>query len=195
VGVTFAFTGLVSGQRIRAYTTGRGNPGAGGSSCCGGHLCHSDACYKDFCPGDCCGMGQSRPYVGDAEGRVVLVERKVLEQVFGAEAETKWFAPNITLLGGELVAERRARGCLRASVESNLRSSPFCRPGAPSYSMPSSVPHRGGITCLRGCGLQPSATLRWPESLSCIGRRCLLSWSRCLGARPMTTSAWRLWVT
>jgi hypothetical protein len=31
--------------------------------------------------------------------------------------------------------------------------------------MPSSVPHRRGITCLRGCDLRPSTKLKWPESL------------------------------
>jgi hypothetical protein len=32
-------------------------------------------------------------------------------------------------------------------------SSPFCRPEALSYIMPSSVPHGRDITCLRGCDL------------------------------------------
>jgi hypothetical protein len=38
----------------------------------------------------------------------------------------------------------------------------------------------------------PSAILKWPESLPCFRWRCLLPWSHCLGAHPMTPSAWRL---
>jgi hypothetical protein len=34
----------------------------------------------------------------------------------------------------------RPEWCLRGSVESNLRSSPFYRPGAPSYATPLSPP-------------------------------------------------------
>jgi hypothetical protein len=84
--------------------------------------------------------------------------------------------------------------CLRGSAEINLRSSPFCRPGALSYPTPLSVPHKGGITCLRVCILRPSTILKWRKSLPCFGLQCLLSWSRCLGAHPMTPSTWRLWV-
>jgi hypothetical protein len=32
--------------------------------------------------------------------------------------------------------------CVRGSARSNLRSSPFCRPEAPSYATPLSVPHK-----------------------------------------------------
>jgi hypothetical protein len=84
----------------------------------------------------------------------------------------------------------RPATCLRGNAESNSRSSPFYRPRAPSCVTLSLVPRGRGITCLRGCGLRPSAILKSSKSLSCFRRRWLLSWSRCLGARPVTPSAW-----
>jgi hypothetical protein len=81
--------------------------------------------------------------------------------------------------------------CLTESTEHNLRSSPFCRPGALSCAIPSSVHHGRGITCPRGCGLLNSTKLKWPENLPHFKWWCLLPRSHCLGACLAAPFMWR----
>jgi hypothetical protein len=89
--------------------------------------------------------------VKDVEDRATLVEREALEWVSRAEAENvaalasaredaEGFACKIALLEDELGTEDLAQGCLRGSIESNSRSSPFCRHRALSCVTPSLPP-------------------------------------------------------
>jgi hypothetical protein len=74
------------------------------------------------------------------------------------------------------------RKCLRGSAKHNSRSSPFCRPGALSCVIPSSVPPGHGITYPRGCGLRPSVILKWSGTFRILGG----------GFRCRGVSAWAL---
>jgi hypothetical protein len=80
-------------------------------------------------------------------------------------------------------------------VGTSWRSSPSCRPGAPSCGLPLLILDGLGITCRRGCGSLHYTTLRWPESLPHFKRWCLLPCSSCLGAHTMNPSGWRVWMS
>jgi hypothetical protein len=70
-----------------------------------------------------------------------MVEAENATVLASACKDAESFVQKIALLESELVAERRPERYLRGSVESNLRSSPFYRPGGMSCATPALVPH------------------------------------------------------
>jgi hypothetical protein len=126
--------------------------------------------------------GSTALHVRDVQDWATLVEREALERVSRAEAENatmlasahqdaEGFAWKVAVLKDELAAEHQAREVSEREFQEQFEELTSCRPRVPSCVMPSLIPRGRGITCLRGCGLRPSAIPKWLESLSHFGWR------------------------
>jgi hypothetical protein len=124
-------------------------------------------------------------HVKDVEDWATLVEWEALERVSRAEAEnattlassredTEGLAWKVALLEDELTMVRRAQEVSKREHRAHMEELTLLYTRGSELCHAIVGPPRAIFIYLRGCNLQPSAIVRWPEKSPCFGWRCPL---------------------